>query len=312
MIRALLVMFAVLFSAPALAAADDRVAYQQVVERMHGGEGYYQAAAAELREGNFPLKPALAFRPPTLAWLLSLFPNLATRYGAMLLVLFAAIIAWARSLADLAPPHRLALVALLMCGLANVGGHPLSVYQHEVWAILAMALSLAFYRNLLVCALFACVAVFVRETALTFIAAVAIVALLRSDYRRVAAMVGIGVLAVAAWLYHAHLAAAVTLPTDPVSPGWLRFEGFPLVLAATRWNLLTAFLPDFWLAALLAVMALGLAITRRAELQVAGLTAVLFCIALLAVGRPDNAYWGIMFAPFLGLGLPDLVRRAAS
>ena len=31
-------------------------------------------------------------------------------------------------------------------------------------------------------------------------------------------------------------------------------------------------------------------------------------VGLLAFGRPDNNYWGVMFSPLLLLGLPALMR----
>jgi hypothetical protein len=196
-----------------------------------------------------------------------------------------------------------------MCGLANVGG-PSSVYLHETWAIVMMTFSLAFYKRLALSAMFALFAVLIRETALAFVAATALVALMHSDFRRVAAMIGIAIVAVALWIFHAQLAATQTVPGDLTSPGWLYFQGPSMILAASRWNLMTASLPNPLLIAALVIMGCGLSLVRRDEMQVAAVTVGLFCIALLALGRPDNNYWGIMFAPFLGLGLPELVRRA--
>jgi hypothetical protein len=172
-----------------------------------------------------------------------------------------------------------------------------------------MTFSLAFYRRLPLSAIFALLAVLIRETALAFVAATALVALMHSDFRRVAAMIGIATVSVALWFYHAQLAAMQTVPSDLTSPGWLYFEGPSMILAASRWNLLTASLPNPLLIAALVIMGCGLSLVRRDELQVAAVTVALFCIALLALGRPENNYWGIMFAPFLGLGLPELVRR---
>jgi hypothetical protein len=293
---------------PSVAMAEDRDTYREIVERMHDGEGYYEAAAVELREGNFPLKPGAAFRPPTLAWLLSWLPNTKAHFALLLGLVIVSVFAWARSLSDVTQAYRSSLVALLMCGLANVGG-PSSVYLHEAWAIVMMTFSLAFYKRLWLSAIFALFAVLIRETALTFVAATAVVALLHSDCRRMLAMVGISVVSFGLWLYHAHLAAMLTVPSDPTSPGWLYFQGPSLILASSRWNILTASLPDPALIAALVVMAGGLLLVRRHELQVAAVTVALFCIALLALGRAENDYWGIMFAPFLGLGLPELVRR---
>lgn len=305
-LAAAFLVFAALSLTPA--KADDRETYRQVVERMHGGEGYYQATTVELREGNFPLRPAMAFRPPTLAWFLSWLPNTQARFALLLGLVVAAVIAWTHSFSDEARAYRLAMAALLMCGLANVGG-PSSVYLHEPWAIVMMTLSLAFYRHLCPSVIFALSAVLIRETALAFVAASAVTALLHSDFKRLWAMIGVGAASVGLWLYHAHLAALVTISSDPISPGWLHFQGLSLVLAASRWNLLTASLSDPQLVVALVVMAGGLLLVRRDVLQVAALTVALFWLALLALGRPDNNYWGIMFAPFLGLGLPELVRR---
>jgi hypothetical protein len=308
--RLALLAFALLMLSltPSVAMAEDRDTYREIVERMHDGEGYYPAAAVELREGNFPLKPGLAFRPPTLAWLLSWLPDTTARFAVLVGLVIAAVLAWARSFSDETSAYRLSLVAFLMCGLANVGG-PASVYLHEAWAIVMMTFSLAFYRRLALSAIFALFAVLIRETALAFVAATAVVALVQADYRRVSVMVGIVIVSVVLWFYHAHLASMQTNPSDLSSPGWLYFQGPSMILATSKWNLLTAALPDPFLIALLVVMGCGLALVRRDELQVAAVTVALFCIALLALGRPNNNYWGIMFAPFLGLGLPELVRR---
>lgn len=307
----LLLAFLIVSLTPSVALAEDRETYHEIVERMHDGEGYYPAAAIELREGNFPLKPGLAFRPPTLAWLLSWLPDTTARFAVLVGLVIVSVLAFAQSLSDVTPAYRLSLVALLMCGLANVGG-PSSVYLHEAWAIVMMTFSLAFYRRLLLSALFALFAVLIRETALAFVAATAVVALLHTDYRRVMAMVGIGIVTVGLWFYHAQLASMETVPSDLTSPGWLHFQGLSMILAASRWNLLTASLPDPLLIAAIGIMGCGLSLVRRDELQVAAVTVALFFIALLALGRLDNNYWGIMFAPFLGLGLPELVRRTHS
>lgn len=293
---------------PSAAMGEDRDTYRQIVERMHEGEGYYEAAAPELREGNFPLKPGLAFRPPTLAWLLSWLPNTNSRLALLLGLVIASVLCWARSLSDETQAYRLSLVAFLMCGLANVGG-PSSVYLHETWAIVMMTFSLAFYKRLAFSAMFALFAVLIRETALAFVAATAAVALINSDFRRMFAMIGISVVSVGLWFHHEQLALMQTLPSDPTSPGWLYFQGPSMILAASKWNLLTASLPDPILTVALVIMGCGLMLVRRDELKVAATTVGLFCIALLALGRPDNNYWGIMFAPFLALGLPELARR---
>ena len=82
--------------------------------------------------------------------------------------------------------------------------------------------------------------------------------------------------------------------------------GGPMVLAASKWNILTSQLDGSWLALAFLLFAVSLATVKRIELRVAAVYVCLFSFALLVFGRPDNDYWGIMFAPFLAVGLPTL------
>ena len=84
--------------------------------------------------------------------------------------------------------------------------------------------------------------------------------------------------------------------------------GGPMVLAASKWNILTSQLEGSWLAVAFLLFAVSLATVKRIELRVAAVYVCLFSFALLLFGRPDNDYWGIMFAPFLAVGLPTLWR----
>jgi hypothetical protein len=121
----------------------------------------------------------------------------------------------------------------------------------------------------------------------------------------------------AALAAHLALAARQHLPGDLVSPGWVRFGGWPFAVLAARRNILLAVLPApaaslVLLAALLGLAGAGSAWTGRIA-AVAGAFLLLF----MAVGRPDNYYWGLMVAPLLAMGLPfapaalvDLTRAA--
>ena len=86
--------------------------------------------------------------------------------------------------------------------------------------------------------------------------------------------------------------------------------GAPMVLAASKWNILTSQLDGAWLSLAFLLFAVALAAVRRIELRVASIYVVLFCFALLVFGRQDNDYWGIMFAPFLAVGLPSAMQAA--
>ncbi|WP_143089650.1 hypothetical protein [Qipengyuania nanhaisediminis] len=303
----LLVSICCLILAVPAAASDDRVLYQNIVERMHEGESYYDVAADELRSGGYPLKPVPAFRPPTLAFALAHLPTRLSRFFVLIALCLAAALAWMRALSDLPTWQRVSTITLLMSGLANVGA-PNSIYLHETWAICFIALSLAFYRNLGLCIAFAFIAVLIRETSILFAIAMGLVALTTRDWKRALWLIAVGLLSAGMWFAHSVAVSTVVTSADPVSPGWVVSGGLPMVLAAAKWNILTSQLSGFPLVAVVMTFLLSLIAVRRVELKVAAVYVALFCIALLFLGRPDNDYWGIMFAPFLALGLPSVVK----
>lgn len=307
--RLIIFLIAIAFASP-IKAEDDRILYQNIVERVHDGEGYYSVAADELRERNFPLKPPMAFRPPTLAVFLGVLPNSTARFLMLVALALGAVFSWMRLFSDSVAWERIATIALLVCGLANVGA-PSSVYLHEAWAICFIALSLAFYRKLALSLGFAFIAVLIRETAILFPIAMGLVALFEHDWRRAFALVALGLAAGMLWAWHAVTVLAVVTPFDPVSPGWLAIGGFEMVLASSKWNLLTSGLNETWLMLALALFAISLLTVKRIELRVAAIFVALFALVLLFVGRPDNNYWGIMISPFLAIGLPSFAKKIA-
>ena len=301
----LLIALLCLFFASPVAAADDRVLYENIVER--SDEGYYAAAADELRKGGYPLKPVPAFRPPTLAVFQGVLPSTMSRFIVLVMLCLAAVFAWMQTLKDAPAWERISVVTMLMLGLANVGA-PGSVYLHEAWSICFIALSLALYRKLAWCLFFALVAVTIRETAILFPIAMGIIALIERDWKRAGWLVALGLFCAGLWGVHAWAVSQVVTEADPQSQGWLAMGGAPLLLAASKWNILTSQLEGSWLALAFLLFAVSLATVERIELRVAAVYVCLFSFALLVFGRPDNDYWGIMFAPFLAVGLPTLWR----
>jgi hypothetical protein len=287
----------------------DQELYRTVVERVRAGEGFYPATIAAQRERDYPVRPALAVRPPTLAYGLALLPSSATRTAALIALLFGALIALRQTLSDRPPAEALAMVALALAGLFGAL-FPDNVYLHEQWSVLLVLLALCAHRKPCLMVLLALAAVLVRETALAWLAAIVLVALWRRDTKLAAMAITAIVAAGALWLFHAHLAAAEVRPGDLTSPGWVSFQGAALVVDALRRNLVLTALPG-WL--ILAVVAASLAAMLRwgGDMErIAAIGSVGFLAALTVFGRPDNGYWGFMAAPFVLLGLPLIVRRA--
>lgn len=301
--------FPVAAKAPAKSVQLDQELYRTVVERVRGGEGFYPATVAAQRERAYPVRPALAVRPPTLAWALALLPGTATRTAALFALLFAALIALRQMLSDRPPAEALGTVTLALAGLFGAF-FPDNVYLHEQWSVLLVLLALCAHRKPWLMVLLALAAVLVRETALAWLAAIVVAALWKRDGKLAGMALAAIVLAGGLWLLHAQFAAAEVRPGDLTSPGWVSFQGVPLVVDALRRNVALVALPG-WL--ILAVVAASLAAMLRwgGDFErIAGIGSAGFLVALTVFGRPDNGYWGFMAAPFVLLGLPLLARQA--
>lgn len=291
------------------AQIDDRVLYEHIVERVQSGESYYPAAATELRQHAYPLKPVMAFRLPTLAWIEASLPDSVARMAVLTFLAMGAIVLWLHALADATVSNRMAIVVALGSGLANVGAVG-SVYLHETWSIVFQVAALAMMRkSAAATGMLALMALSIRETALPFAVCLSAVAWI-SGYRRTSlAVVGCMVLFGLAYAAHMRAVSEVVGPGDPVSQGWLGQQGWLLVVRAAQWNLLFAAMSLPMVALLLPAVLSALAVVRRAEEVVGALTAVGFAVALNVVGRTDNYYWGIMASPYLLLGVATVIAQ---
>ena len=313
--RLLLAALIALVATPVLAtpsapngALVDQELYRAVTERVRKGEGFYPATIAEQRARSYPVKPALAVRPPTLAYALALLPSTQARTGALILLLFGALIALRRTLADRPPAQALASIALTLAGLFGAF-FPGAAYLHEQWSVLLLLLALCAHRRPVLMVGLAFLAVLVRETALAWLAAIMLVALWRRDWKLAGLAGGAIAASGALWLVHAHLAAAQVSSADVASPGWVRFQGLTLVIDALRRNLALYPLPVWLLLGLVAASLLAMLRWGDTRERIAAIGSAGFIAALTVFGREDNGYWGFMVAPFVLWGVPLLVRH---
>ncbi|WP_225207486.1 hypothetical protein [Novosphingobium huizhouense] len=315
--RFLIVALLALAAAPAAAAPPpatngvlvDQELYRAVTERVRKGENFYPATIAEQRARSYPAKPALAVRPPTLAYALALLPSTQARTGALILLLFAALIAVRRTLSDQPAPLALATIALTLTGLFGAF-FPGAAYLHEQWSVLLLLLALCAARRPALMVGLAFLAVLVRETALAWLAAMVLVALWRRDWKLAGLATGAIAAAGALWLVHAHFAAAQVTAADVASPGWVRFQGLTLVIDALRRNLALYPLPGWLLLGVAAASLLAMLRWGETRVRIAAVGSIGFIAALTVLGREDNGYWGFMVAPFVLWGVPLLAARA--
>src|SRR6266702_1854315 len=299
---------------------SDMKLYKQVVADVESGRDYYEAAAAEHRAFDYPTSPAQVFRPPTLAWILAglhfhflQFAVLLGLYGAIIVLFFRELLIGGKPF-----PVRLAAIAAATTGL-SIAGVDGAIYWHEVWAALLIALSLLSYRaNSWWAAIFlGLLACLIREIAVPYLLVMAGFALYERRWKQLVAWCGAIILFAALISAHILLAGKLHKPGDLVSSSWLAFGGWDFIIATAKWNIFLHVLPSPLIALALCLGVIGLAGARDDRARRATVVVTGYLIAFLVVGRPDNYYWGILYAPLLPVGfllaphaLRDLFRSA--
>lgn len=287
---------------------EDLVLYDRIAMRVATGENYYRAAAEKLRDGNYPLKPFVAFRLPTLTLIAASIGRPALLLAQYLL--FAAMIAawWFRLDGQFAVKgRRISAVMLAAAGIA-VALSGIYVQLHELWAGTLIALSLALHRpgrwGWSVAA--GGVALAIRELALPYVLLMAVLAVYRRDWREGAAWMVLVLIFAAGVAWHASEVARVVLPSDPLSPGWATFGGWAGLLRTFH---LAG--PLRWLPQEVGAIAILLALFGWASWKSrTGLAATLmylgYGLAFMLFGRANNFYWGLMVTPAFLIGLAFL------
>ncbi|TPG12739.1 hypothetical protein [Sphingomonas oligophenolica] len=291
--------------APEPGDQTDIVLYQTVVGNVRHGGNYYRVTAEALRGGDYPLRPFVVFRLPTLAVVEAALPD-----AAMIALLYALVaataLAWWKRLnsAFVRASPRIVAMLVLAAGLVTFIQADLR-YFHEVWAGLFIALSLALRRreDWLPAVAFGLAAVLVRETAAPYLVLMAFFAILEGS-RREAAAWGLALAVLAAALgAHAHAVAQVVHPLDPASPGWAGMLGFGFFVKTMAISTALALVP-LWLAAPLVGIALFGWAAWADDLGIRMLALLSGYAAILAVvGRTDTFYWGLLVAPAMLVGI---------
>lgn len=287
-------------------AKGDWALYLTIVERVRGGEGYYPVALDEQRRNNYPTRPFIAVRPPTLAYIEAALANELAQRAALMTLAAAAVGAWMWRLRALGLSRVELAAGLLLLGTgATIGFGSKAYLFHEDWAGLLMALSLALRRPgaWRVSLAVGLLAVFVRELAAAYLVAMAALAWRDGDRREAAAWLSALGLAGLGLMFHASQVHAYSQPRDPQSQGWAKVGGWWFVLKTMRWNAVLLSLHPFVTAILAPFAVLGLAVWRGPLGDRVALVVLGYCVAFLVIGRPENSYWGMLIAPLWPLGL---------
>lgn len=288
--------------------------YDRIAERVGSGENYYQVAVEEQRARDFPVRPGLAVRLPTLALVTGLLGHNGMIVLAVLLGL-ATLVAWWRRLGEEpgGEEHRTISLLLLVIG-AGIGFKPEYLALHEVWAGMLLALSFALHqRGRWSGAWFAAaLALAVREHALPFVLLMGAMAGWRRNWREAIAWGGLALLFLICLGVHlAHVSPLIS-EVDPASPSWLVFRGLGgwtsnIVLSSSLY-----LLPGVIAAPLALLPLLGWA-GWKSDAGLFGL--LLFCgygLFFMLAGRDNNFYWALIVTPAWFMGLTFLPRSIRS
>jgi hypothetical protein len=295
---------------------SDLALYQAVAARVADGESYYPAVVAEQRARDYPLRPVVTVRLPSLAWLVAAI-GADTALHLLRLLALAAVTAFALRMRTAAPSKLVwAAASALAAAAMTLLTVPAMIFWHESWAALLIALSLACRsrERWVTSLLLGIAAVLIRELAVPYLAVMALFAW--REGRRTEALAWLAAILIffAALASHAVWLAGYLQESDQVSPGWARAGGWPLMLSFVQLSTLFAVFPLPLVGLLVPLAFLGWASVRTGMGERAALIVVGYAFAFMLVGRPDNFYWAILIAPLLPMGLafaPGALRDLA-
>lgn len=291
--------------------------YREMATGVAGGAPYYPTAVTAAHTHGYATAPPVAIRLPTLTWLQAALGEtgatvLLTGLGVAALV--AVLVRLDR--AGIGVVERTAALLLLGANLALSALGPVAWF-HEAWAgtLLLLALALHTDRRWWPSVLLGLAAVGIRELALPFLLVMAVLAWPRR--REVLAWLGAVAVSTAGYVAHwtAVLAAQPAVPA--LYPNAFRFGGWSFILGTVGTGSVLAAAPLAVTAVAVPLALFGWLFAGSWRRPVA-VTLATFTGAFLVVGRPDNVYWGLLYAPLLLTGAAFCVRglvttvRAAS
>ncbi len=315
---------------------SDVALYRAEVDRVRTGEGYYQAAAAELIARGYPTRSVFNWRTPLPMWMLGKLPSAADGklllggLGLLLIVLAFAVLSREEEAALLEKPAVAPSVeeqpgapailflpigcALLLTGpaLPTVLGD--LFVMPVLWSGIFIGLSVCAYgleRRYWGVA-FGLAALFFRELALPYCVLAAAMAWWQGR-RRELFVWAIGLLAWCLFFaWHWSMVQGVISPTAHAHrASWLQLGGAGFVISVVQMNAYLLLLPQ-WVTALYLVAALlGMAGWDTPLGRRVGLTTCLYLMAFAVVGYSFNQYWGAMIAPLLCFGVARCPRSLA-
>lgn len=300
---------------------QDIALYEAAIRRIEGGEHYYDFIAAEHRKRDYPVRPGLSVRLPTLAYIEAGLNRLHLGVPAAILLMLAAILVWWRRFGDepgVGGLRRVATALAFLGASLMLNRHYYSL--HELWAGMLLMVSFGLHRvrtgerpgrwrGALLCA---ALALFIREHSLPFVLLMGAMAVWRRDWREAAGWCALTLVFLCVMAVHLQIVSRLVLPGDPSGPSWLALRGLSGWLGNVAQSSNLRLLPHWLAGPSVILMTLGWAGWRTPAGTFAFLISVGYGLAFMIAGRWDNFYWGAMVAPMLTPGLAFAPRALGS
>jgi hypothetical protein len=278
--------------------------YSAEAARVHAGENYYDAKAAELTKRGYPTKSIFNWRTPLPVWLVAKLPELAMANVALGLAGLVLVLLSFKLLADEGTVNQgivgvlLLAGALLPCLLGEL------VLVSELWSGVLLAISAVCFgiKRPVAGVVAGMAALFFRELAAPYCVICVALAGVERRYRELA-LWGIGLAAYAIFfgLHVAEVLPRIAPAATAHSDGWIRFGGAGFLISTAQMNAFLLLLPQWVAAIYLACALLGAATWNTPAGRLIGLTVAVYAVAFGIAGHDFNQYWGSQIAPLLCL-----------
>lgn len=284
--------------------------YRRIDMRVAAGENYYTAAETEQEAHDYPTKPFITVRLPTLAYLNAWMGVHGTYILAIALLMVNLLVwFWQLSFRGLNLIERVAGTLFVLAG-GVLAFEPRAGLMHELIAGQLLALSLGIMRRGLWPAslLLAALALSIRELALPFVLLWLVFAISQRHWRQAIAVTGVIVLFVLGMWLHAHEVAIHEPPGGRMSPPWDGIMGPRFALYSLARLSVLMILPP-WMAGPLALLPFvgwlgwGGRFSLFAFLWFGG-----YFLALCLFARLNNFYWAQIMLPAYAAGMALVPR----
>jgi hypothetical protein len=278
--------------------------YSAEIARIHAGESYYDAVAAELPKFGYPTRSIFNWRTPLPVWLVARLPDLTAANAALAIVGLLLIVLSFKLLADEGGVGQGIVGVLLLSGavLPSVLGD--LVLLSELWSGMFLALSAVLFgiKRPIAGIAAGMASLFFRELAAPYCVLCVALAARERKYRELA-LWGVGLAAYAVF-YAWHVAQVLPrIEPDAIAQqdGWIRFGGAGFLISTAQMNAYLLLVPQWVAAVFLACALLGAATWNTPAGRLIGLTVALYAVAFSIAGHDFNQYWGSQIAPLLCL-----------